>query len=478
MRIRTIIVIGVCASAVSAAIAAAEIVISTRWTDQAIARESAAHAVVETVIQRNLVLHDYLLHPSERAWVQWRLAGETLARLIDSPDLSDPQSTQILAAISDNFMKLGNLFLRLAAIIEARRDSGIPDEIARVTRQQIELQMQTAIRKNLSLASSLERRAYEQTVRQLLHARWLHIATGVLLAVVLAGIWIALFREVFRPLRTFKGAIRKFGGGDRHARASLRLDNEIGEAARAFDHMADTLGRSAASLEERTRQLEAANHELEAFCYSVSHDLRGPLRGMDGFSQALLEDYGDKLDEMGRNYLQRVRKASQTMAVLIDDLLKLSRVTRREFRKGTVNLSAIATAVAQGLRQAAPDRAVEFNIDPDLTATGDERLLHAAFENLLGNAWKYTSKKKKATIEVGATNHNGACAYFVRDDGAGFDMAYADKLFQPFQRLHSASEFEGTGIGLATVQRIVHRHGGRVWAEAAVNKGATVYFTL
>lgn len=230
-----------------------------------------------------------------------------------------------------------------------------------------------------------------------------------------------------------------------------------------------------AALSER---LEQVNKELEAFCYSVSHDLRAPLRGMDGFSQALLEDYGDKLDETGRNYLWRVRKASQTMAILIDDLLALSRVTRGEMQKTVVDLSEMARSICKDLKQTAPERKVTFKIVPDLTATGDERLLRAAFENLLGNAWKYTSKKKKATIEVGVTNHNGKMAVFVRDNGAGFDMAYADKLFEPFTRLHSRSEFEGTGIGLATVQRIVHRHGGKVWAEAAVGKGATLYFTL
>ena len=389
-----------------------------------------------------------------------------------------PQASTLLAAIRDNFMKANRLFLRLVEFAESDWDDNVTDEVTRATRQQFEVQLQTAVRENLSQASRLERQANEQTIRQLLNARWLHVVAGALLAVVLAGIWIALFREVFRPLRTFKRAIRNFGGGDQKARARLLLDNEIGEAARAFDDMADALETSTTSLEERTRQLETANHELEAFCYSVSHDLRAPLRGMDGFCQALVEDYGDRLDDTGRGYLQRVKKACQTMAMLIDDLLKLSRVTRSEVRKGTVNLSTIAGAVAQGLRQTAPDRAVEFNIAPDLTATGDERLLRAAVENLLGNAWKYTSKKQRATIEFGATSHNGARAYFVRDDGAGFDMAYADKLFQPFQRLHSANEFEGTGIGLATVQRIVHRHGGRVWAEAAIDKGATVYFTL
>ena len=230
-----------------------------------------------------------------------------------------------------------------------------------------------------------------------------------------------------------------------------------------------------AVLSERLKQV---NKELEAFCYSVSHDLRAPLRAMDGFAQALLKDYGDKFDDTGRDYIRRVRKASQTMAMLIDDLLALSRVTRSEMRKKKVNISELANSVAEGLRQTAPGRAVAFEIASDLTANGDERLLRAALDNLLGNAWKYTSKHPSATIEFGATDHNGSSAFYVRDDGAGFDMAYADKLFQPFQRLHRTDEFEGTGIGLATVQRIIHRHGGEVWAEGAVEKGATIYFTL
>ncbi len=230
---------------------------------------------------------------------------------------------------------------------------------------------------------------------------------------------------------------------------------------------------------ERTAELEVANEELEAFCYSVSHDLRAPLRGIDGFSQALLEDYGDKLDDQGRGYLNRVRDASQRMAQLIDDLLLLSRVTRSEMQREPVDLSAMAQAIAGELRQAEPERQVEFVIHEGLQARGDPRLLRVALENLVGNAWKYTSKHPRARIEFGASNQdNGSLTYFVTDDGAGFDMTYADKLFGAFQRLHGAIQFKGTGIGLATVKRIINRHGGRVWAEGAVEKGATFYFTL
>jgi light-regulated signal transduction histidine kinase (bacteriophytochrome) len=228
----------------------------------------------------------------------------------------------------------------------------------------------------------------------------------------------------------------------------------------------------------RTAELEAANKELEAFSYSVSHDLRAPLRAIDGFSQALLEDYGGRLDATGQDYLRRVRSATQRMGVLIDDLLNLSRVARAEMRREPVDMSQMAKTIAADLRSAQPERQVDIAISPRLQAEGDSRLMRVVLENLIGNAWKFTSKRESAQIEFGATQSNGTKAFFVRDNGAGFDQAHADRLFGAFQRLHGMNEFPGTGIGLATVQRIIHRHGGRVWAEGEVNKGATIYFTL
>ena len=229
---------------------------------------------------------------------------------------------------------------------------------------------------------------------------------------------------------------------------------------------------------ERTTQLEAANKELEAFSYSVSHDLRAPLRSIDGFSQILLEDYTDKLDAAGRDALKRVRAAAQRMAQLIDDMLKLSRVTRGEVLLETVGLSAIAHAVLDELQRTQPERQVDCVIAEGIVAKGDTQLLRAVLENLLGNAWKFTGKQGYARIEFGKTQCEGEITYFVRDNGAGFDMAFVNKLFGAFQRLHPIEEFPGTGIGLATVQRIIHRHGGRVWAEGALAQGATFYFTL
>jgi len=226
------------------------------------------------------------------------------------------------------------------------------------------------------------------------------------------------------------------------------------------------------------RELEEANMELESFSSSVSHDLRSPLRSIEGFSQALLEDYEDSLDETGRDYLHRIRAAGEHMDQLLADLLRLSRLSGGEMRDELVDLSHLVHELADELRAREPDRQAEFVIADDVAVEGDRLLLRAAMDNLLRNAWKFTSKHARATIEFGVIRQEGEPVYFVRDDGAGFDMRYAHKLFAPFQRLHGADEFEGTGIGLATVQRIVHRHGGRIWAEGEVEHGATFFFTL
>ncbi len=254
----------------------------------------------------------------------------------------------------------------------------------------------------------------------------------------------------------------------------LAVKEDITERKRADE----SIRRLNQNLEQRAAELDAVNKELETFSYSVSHDLRAPLRHIDGFSRALQEDYGDRLDDEGREFLRRVRAASQRMAQLIDDMLMLSRVTRQEIRHEGVNLSALVEDIAADLRQADPERRADFVIAPALAVQGDYRLLRVVLENLLRNAWKFTSTRAHAIIEFGVTEHGGKRAYFVRDNGVGFDMAYAGKLFGAFQRLHTESEFPGTGIGLATVQRIIRRHGGQAWAEGTPDQGATFYFTI
>jgi two-component system sensor histidine kinase/response regulator len=229
---------------------------------------------------------------------------------------------------------------------------------------------------------------------------------------------------------------------------------------------------------ELVRDLEHKNRELESFSYAVSHDLRAPLRRIDSFSRAVLESQGERLDEVGQRFLSRVREASQHMSQLIDDVLYLSRVTRADLREQDVDLSSIAALSLTRLQESEPDRKVEVKLRPGVIVTGDGQLLKIAMQNLLENAWKFTAKEPESRIEFGMTQVAGEPTYFVRDNGAGFDMTYADRLFGPFQRLHPQGEFPGNGIGLATVQRIVHRHGGKVWAEGLVGQGATFYFTL
>jgi light-regulated signal transduction histidine kinase (bacteriophytochrome) len=268
-----------------------------------------------------------------------------------------------------------------------------------------------------------------------------------------------------------------------HAELLAKLQAEIIERQQA-QHRAQELNHG---LQQAVIELKAVNKELETFSYSVSHDLRAPLRSIDGFGQALLEDCVEQLDETGHDYLRRIRSATQRMGQLIDDLLTLSRVTRSDMHREAVDLSRLANIICTDLYKAHPERQVEIKIQPGLIAQADSRLLQVVLDNLLNNAWKFTAKNPQAIIEFGAilperaeTDAGGSSqtTYFVRDDGIGFDMAYASKLFSPFQRLHSVSEFPGNGIGLATVQRIVHRHGGQVWAEGHMGQGAAFYFTL
>lgn len=323
--------------------------------------------------------------------------------------------------------------------------------------------------------------------------RYVWIAALVLAASLLAALMVssAFRRSVARPIVQLAKIARTVSTDKNYSvrAAPTGGRDELALLVNSFNEMLSEIQERDAALQqaqkeleqrvqERTAQLSAANQELEAFSYSVSHDLRAPLRSIDGFSQALLEDYADKLDEVGKDHLRRARSAANRMAQLIDDLLNLSRVTRAEMAHEKVDLSYLAREVAAEFQKTHPERSAQFLITPGLLDTCDARLLRQVFENLFSNAWKFTSKHPHARIEFGIADHNGIPTYFVRDDGAGFEMEYSARLFGAFQRLHTVREFPGTGVGLATVQRIIHRHGGRVWAEGQVGKGATFYFTL
>ncbi len=329
---------------------------------------------------------------------------------------------------------------------------------------------------------------------------WDYAAVAAVLFVVVLtiGLFVSIWlqRLITGPIIDLAQLARRIGQErDFSRRAVKRSDDEMGVLVDGFNDMLDEIGKGRAEIEhgrdelrklneqlerrvvERTAQLEAANKELEAFSYSVSHDLRAPLRSIDGFSRVLLDEHSATLNADGRDSLERVRRAAQRMGMLIDDLLKLARVTRVEPNREEVDLSMLGREIAVALQNQDPDRRAQIVVAPGLRAHADARLLRIALENLLGNAWKFTGQRKEARIELGMTT-NSAPVYFVRDNGAGFDMAYANKLFAPFQRLHSVEEFPGTGIGLATVQRIISKHGGRIWAESAVDKGTAFFFTL
>lgn len=303
--------------------------------------------------------------------------------------------------------------------------------------------------------------------------------------------WLDAVAESGGHARNFEHVLLTKGGDPRTVQASsevVRIDdvdyalvyvNDVTERRQAEQAVRALNAELESRVEKRTHELTEANQELESFAYSISHDLRAPLRGIDGFSRLLEEEYGERLDESGREYLGRVRRAAQRMGTLIDDLLELSRVARQEMQRRPVNLSALAEEILAGLADTAPERRVLLRIEPDCRTEGDPQLLRVLLENLLGNAWKYSGKVTTPVIEFGIAKVGASgTAFFVRDNGAGFDMTYADKLFAPFQRLHSPNEFEGSGIGLASAARVVRRHGGRIWAEAAPGKGACFHFTL
>ena len=334
----------------------------------------------------------------------------------------------------------------------------------------------------IKATASIDRRQIETAFAQAAQAEatatssqlWISL---VCLAFVLL-LSFALSRGLLRSVAEISSGFGRFGGGDFSQPIEVSGSDELYDVAQHANQMAANLDRLRREQKRVEAELTISNRELEAFSYSVAHDLRAPLRGINGFARALKEDLADKLDGETKDYLERICAGAERMGELIDALLALSRVSRVALQRETVNLTNVADGIVKQLRASHPERSVDFVNQQDVTAYGDARLLRAALENLLGNAWKFTGGRPLARISFGTARQDGALVYVVQDNGAGFDMAYAEKLFAPFQRLHSTREFVGTGIGLATVQRIVHRHGGRIWADGAVDQGATFRFTL
>jgi signal transduction histidine kinase len=487
MRIRTAIISGILSCVAVASAAAVGLYRVDSSVDVALRHETAAEAIVHGVFELSILNNKYLLHREDRARAQWNSRHAALGQVLDRVEAVAMEDREVVQRLRAGYANIDEIFRHLVAAgavetSEAPRP-GAPLQLERRLQERLLAESQEMV----AAAADLARRN-QAHLRDATHAAQRILGLLVACVLLLEGVtWLLVNYRILRPLGRLHAGIGVVGRGD----LSFRLGDagrrdEIGDLAAAFDGMAQRLQESTVSRAEleakigaRTAELVAANRELETFSYSVSHDLRAPLRSLDGFSCALLEDYGAQLDEAGQDYLKRIRQAAVRMGVLIDDLLKLSQVTRREIHHEPVALSAIAREVVEELSAGEPERSVEVTIAPDLEARGDPALLRVVLQNLLHNAWKFSSIRERAVIEFAAkTDPSQHPVYYVRDNGAGFAMEYADKLFAPFQRLHSSEEFEGTGIGLATVQRALRRHHGKIWAEATPGAGATFFFTL
>ena len=426
-----------------------------------------------------LVSFEYILYRPERAHLQEREVSARLDRLLATHPFSDPEAKEILADLRQRSDETQQLFEEL--LVRPAAGGGPPaTDSGALRRYEAQLSGKLLVLQQESLVDAF--RLADFSTKRISEAQRrvvLVCLAGLLLIGLTTGgaAWL-IHRGVLAPIRRLEQGTREVAAGNWNFKLDIGGDDEIGDMSRNFDAMTSALRASFAQIERSNQELAALNKEIEAFSYSVSHDLRAPLRTMDGFSLALLEDYGDKLDDEARDYLRRIRAASQRMGRLIDELLGLSRVTRTELAVRAVDLSAIARDIAASLAQQQPDRAVQWQIDEGLTVHADKSLTQIAMQNLLENAWKFTAKTSQPVIRVGRTQQNGKAACFVADNGVGFDMTYADRLFGAFQRLHHESEFTGTGIGLAIVQRIVRRHEGKIWAEAQPGRGATFFFTF
>jgi len=433
-----------------------------------------AHALNEL----RLVTVEYILHRPERARVQEREVSIRLNSLVADNTFSGSEQAEVLADLRARATKAQRIFAELVSTPAASNANAQGNESVRQFEAQLTSQLLILQQEILAGALRLTDFSTER----------IHAAQQRVVIVILAGLalitlttggaaWL-INRNVLVPIRRLEQATREVASGNWNFKLDALSDDEIGEMSRNFDAMTRSLRDSFAQIERSNQELAALNQEIEAFSYSVSHDLRAPLRSMDGFSLALLEDYGDKLDDEARDSLRRIRAASQRMGRLIDELLGLSRVTRAELKIRSVNLSEIAHEIADSLDQQQPERRVQWIIDEGITVQADRALMQIALQNLLENAWKFTARTPHPVIRVGARERDGMKECFVADNGVGFDMAYADRLFGAFQRLHHESEFSGTGIGLAIVQRVFRRHEGKVWVQAKPELGATFFFSL
>ena len=485
MQIRTQQYIGVVITAFIIVLIGATLINSIRVTDQAMQRSDFANSIdAKGISGLRLVTVEYIIFRSERAKQQWQQRHDSFARLLADDVFDDPNERSILQSIRQQNQDLQVAFSALVDLDhkpdESGQDAALSHEVERRLVTQLMLISQDSVVDARRLAQMTAEKLRESQRRT---SRLLALLVS-LIGVVIASHFVTTLRQVLTPIKQLKLGVEAFSRGEFSFRTGVKVNNELGALSQTFDQMAERLEETMTALQRKTIQLQETNRELESFSYSVSHDLRSPLRGIDGWGLALIEDYGAQLDATAHTYVDRIRADTQRMGQLIDDLLLLARVTRAEIKHELIDLSGLARSVADRLKTAHDQRQIEFLIQPGLKTWGDQRLLEIALTNLLDNACKFTRTRTTARVEFGETfaeePKSGVFrrVYFVRDNGVGFDMEHAQRLFGPFQRMHRASEFPGTGIGLATVQRVVHRHGGSVWADAKLDQGCVFYFSL
>lgn len=446
-------------------------------------------ALVETLLQEESELRyiavDYLLHHEPRSSSLWVSKYRRISGLLELLAVDGPEK-EIAESVRRNHKGVGAIFDMMTEKSDGIAPSGGGASDARpaatplryseaILGGQLLLRTQAVSSDLLRLSAANNRdmiRAQKETALAVL------VSVGVLVAMLLA-VFVSIMRSLVRPIEELRHGTEVVGAGVLDFRIGTDRPDEIGDLSRSFDRMAGALSEKEAQLRQRADQLEAANLELEAFSYSVSHDLRAPLRHVSGYIDLLRRKVGPQLDEKGRHYIEMITGSGEKMGRLIDDLLAFSRMGQTEMRLAPVSLGDLLQEVLKDLRGEARDRKIAWEIDPLPQVYADASMLRLALTNLLSNAIKFTRHRPDARIRVGWTEgDDGEAVVFVRDNGVGFDMKYVGKLFGVFQRLHSAAEFEGTGVGLANVRRIVHRHGGKTWAEGAVGEGATFFFTI
>lgn len=452
------------------------------WAGAQVSNATREHrqttAVMEGLSEQQLVIFEYLLHRRERAREQWSAASDRINRLVAANDAGEPAQQEIAASLRRRLAEAQRTFGELVDV-SAGRSAETGGEAVR-GRFEVPFLNQLLIEQQDSFADAFRLTELAAARIESAQRRMTAVIAAALALIALVATSAAWLMQhgVLAPLIQLQRVTQMVAAGDLNVRLYMARRDEIGAMAGNIDRMVASLRRSIESSRRKSRDLAALNDELEAFNYSVWHDLRAPLRIVEWFSRELIEEHRDTLDSRGKQALGRVRAANRRMESLIDDLFRLSQVTRAELKQERVDLSAMARAIADALQSMEPHRRVTWEIGPGLRVDGDAALVRIAMENLIGNAWKFTGRNTEATIRVGERESNRRMAFFVSDDGAGFDTAHAERLFEAFQRQHCAADYPGTGIGLAIVRRIVHRHGGRIWAEAMPGKGATFYFTF